>query len=208
MSDTSSNTVSHPLAKRCEKMWGRAPTQEELSLLQRVRDGLELREDDSLWDILIALQTQKFYYDALPEKIRQTVANMLAEIEKSAEIEAQKSQEKLAQCVVEQAQKMAGTSSVSVLLFNAAAILFCAILACSISMWTGYAIGRGEAVSPEWLLQVPAGFVLAAVSLGTGTFFLFKAASDAASKTKGFKQKAFFGLGAVVIGALILSRTW
>lgn len=208
MSDATDTPLS--LAKRCEKVWGRMPTPEELSLLQRIRDSLGLREDDTLWDILIALQTQKFYYDELPEKIKKTVADSLAELEKSAEIETQKAQGKLAECVVEQAQKMAETRSLSFLLCNAAVILFCAVLACSISMWAGYAIGIGKPVSPALLLQVPAGLVLAAVSLGLGIFLLVRAASEAASKVKNFKQKAIqkavVGLGAVVIGALVLSR--
>ena len=102
---------------------------------------------------------------------------------------------------------MAKSSSTCALISSTAAVLFAAVLACSLSMWAGYAIGIGKAVSPALLLQVPAGFVLAAVSLGAGIFLLFKAAQEAASKAQGFKQKAVAGLGAVVLGALVLSRT-
>ena len=203
MNDSSQNS----LTIRCEKMWGRTPTQEELLLLQRVRDALQLRDDDSFWDILIALQAQKFYYDELPEKIKQTIAEALTHLEKAAEIETQKVQGKLAECVVEQATNMAKSRSTCALISSSAAVLFAAVLACSLSMWAGYAIGIGKAVSPALLLQVPAGFVLAAVSLGAGIFLLFKAAQEAASKAQGFKQKAVAGLGAVVLGALVLSRT-
>ena len=49
------------LPDRCKRVWGREATKEEILLLQRIRDGLKLREDDTLWDILIALQMQKFY---------------------------------------------------------------------------------------------------------------------------------------------------
>ena len=153
-----SDTITSPLAKRCEKVWGRTPTQEELSLLQRIRDSLELREDDTLWDILIALQAQKFYYDELPEKIKKTVTDSLAELEKSAEIETQKAQGKLAECVVEQAQKMADTSSLSFLLCNAAVILFCTVLTCSISMWAGYTL---LAVASQFLRRCCCTFRLA-----------------------------------------------
>ena len=197
------------LPDRCKRVWGREATKEEILLLQRIRDGLKLREDDALWDILIALQLQKFYYDELPGKIGNTISDSLKKLEKAAEIEVQKAQGTLAESVVEQAQKLAGTSSLTTLLFSVAAVLFCAILACSISMWAGYAIGLGKPVSPDLLLRVPAGLVLAAVSLGSGIFLLLQGAHEfAASRAKTFRKKAAVGLGAVLVGALILSRTF
>ena len=198
------------LPERCKRVWGREATKEEILLLQTIRDGLKLREDDTLWDILIALQTQKFYYDALPGKISETVSGVLKELEKSAEIEVKKAQGKLAESVVEEAQKLAGTTSLTTLFSTVATVLFCAILACSFSMWAGYAIGSGRPVSPDWLLQAPAGLVLAAVALGSGIFLLLQVAHEvaaSASKAKTFKKKVAIGLGAVVIGALVLSRT-
>lgn len=197
------------LPERCKRVWGREATKEEILLLQTIRDGLKLREDDTLWDILIALQTQKFYYDELPGKISETVSGVLKELEKSAEIEVKKAQGKLAESVVEEAQKLAGTTSLTTLFSTVATVLFCAVLVCSISMWAGYAIGSGRPVSPDLLLRVPAGLVLAAVALGSGIFLLLQVAHDAASasKAKTFKKKVAIGLGAVVIGALVLSRT-
>ena len=53
------------LGKAC----GRELSQAEAARLREVGSRLHLREDDALWPLLAAMEYQRVYYEALPEKI-------------------------------------------------------------------------------------------------------------------------------------------
>ena len=53
------------LGKAC----GRELSQAEAARLREVGNKLNLREDDALWPLLAAMEYQRIYYEALPEKI-------------------------------------------------------------------------------------------------------------------------------------------
>ena len=50
------------------KMCGRELSEAEAARLREVGSRLNLREDDALWPLLAALEYQRIYYEALPER--------------------------------------------------------------------------------------------------------------------------------------------
>ena len=53
------------LGKAC----GRELSEAEAARLREAGSRLNLREDDALWPLLAAMEYQRIYYEALPEKI-------------------------------------------------------------------------------------------------------------------------------------------
>ena len=51
------------------KVCGRELSEAEAARLREVGSRLNLRDDDALWPLLAAMEYQRIYYEALPEKI-------------------------------------------------------------------------------------------------------------------------------------------
>lgn len=55
------------------KVCGRKLSEAETARLRETGNKLNLREDDALWPLLAAMEYQRIYYEALPEKIAGSV---------------------------------------------------------------------------------------------------------------------------------------
>ena len=68
-------------------------------------------------------------------------------------------------------------------------------------MWAGFRLGSGQAYSPEWLLRVPSGFLMAGLCVAGGLFLGVHAAREFAEGIKGWK-KLLFALGLLIPGTV------
>jgi hypothetical protein len=98
------------------KLLGREPTDEEIQQLYRVRDALGLKNNDSLWLIIMALEFYNDQYKKVPNLIHSATVQYMDEMKQSAEKIAvaamEKSREKFIQTIqtasTEVAHKVAG----------------------------------------------------------------------------------------------------
>lgn len=84
------------------KVCGRKLSEAEAARVREIGNRLNLREDDTLWPLLAALEYQRVYYEALPEKIAnasKTIMDGMA----AAERETAAAQAKLTDSVVKEA---------------------------------------------------------------------------------------------------------
>ena len=66
------------------RLLARQPTDAERQRLYQVRDALDLKNNDALWLVLIALQHYDTMYARFPELIKQAAAQTLLEFQKTA----------------------------------------------------------------------------------------------------------------------------
>ena len=91
------------LGKAC----GRELSQAEAARLREVGSRLNLREDDALWPLLAAMEYQRIYYEALPEKIAGASRAIMDGMAAAAERETAAAQARLTDSVVKEAQSLA-----------------------------------------------------------------------------------------------------
>ena len=63
--------------KRLERIMGRKFTLEEHKRLTRIRDSLQLRDDDAVWTLFLALEYQRTFYTKLPDRIESLTTDLL-----------------------------------------------------------------------------------------------------------------------------------
>ena len=97
------------------KLLNRQPTDAERQNLYRVRDALELKNNDALWLVLMALQHYQNQYEQFPQAIAQAAKDILVNFKVTADttvkasVEAAKAD--LAQAVASAAHKVAHNTS-------------------------------------------------------------------------------------------------
>ena len=112
---------------RIEQTRGRKFTVAEAARLREIGSSLSLRDDDAVWSILAALEYQRTFYEALPEKIAGASKDVLQGITLAAEKETAAAQAKLTKSVVEQAQKLSVELNYATLLPMGIAALVCVL---------------------------------------------------------------------------------
>jgi hypothetical protein len=70
------------------KLLGQQPTDKDRQRLYRVRDAIGIKNTDSLWVLMIALQYYETLYERIPQKIVAAAAEAVAAARKTAESQA------------------------------------------------------------------------------------------------------------------------
>jgi cell division protein ZapA (FtsZ GTPase activity inhibitor) len=177
----------------------------EKERLRRIRDTLHIADEDSLWDILTAMEYQRAYYEELPAKIAAASTEILQSLSVAAEKEAGRAQHLLAESVAEQAKRLSLRINMERLLTMGLGALACLLAYGSLSMWAGFHMGSGHAQSPVWLLRVPSGVLMGGLFLAGGLFLGVRAGSEFAEVGKGWKKSMAFALAMLVAGGVIVS---
>ena len=89
------------------KVCGRELSEAEAARLREVGSRLNLRDDDALWPLLAAMEYQRIYYEALPEKIAGASRAIMDGMAAAAERETAAAQARLTESVVKEAQNLA-----------------------------------------------------------------------------------------------------
>ena len=179
-------------------------SEEETVRLRRIKEVLHIPDDDALWDIIAAMEYQRTYYEALPQKITGAATEILHGISVAAEKETVAAQNRLADSVVEQAKKLAGKIDLDSLLPLGVLALVCLLLYGSLLLWAGYSLGSGRAHPPA-LLRMPSGFLIGGLCLVTGLFLGFLAAREYVEGQKGSLKRRLLALAFLVPSSVIFS---
>ena len=194
-----------------EKLLGRELSEEEQERLARIQDILGIADNDALWDILIALEYQRAFYETLREKISGASGAILAQFSAAADKEIAHAQSRLAEAVVEHAKTLSTKMRLSVLVIPGLGALFALLLYGCLLMWAGYCIGAGglqnQTQPLAMLLRMPAGVLIGGLCFSGGIFAGVMAAKDFAAGYVGWKKWATWGAGMVVFGGGILTFT-
>ena len=195
-----------------EKLLGRELSEEEQERLARIQDILGIADNDALWDILIALEYQRTFYEALPEKISGASVKILAQLSATADKEIAHAQSRLAEAVVEHAKTLSTKMRISALVIPGLGALVSLLLFGSLLMWAGYSIGAGglqnQTQPLAMLLRMPAGVLIGGLCFSGGVFAGVMAAKDFAGGGGGWKKWAAWGVGLVVVGGLGVQLTF
>ena len=189
---------------RIEKVRGHRLTEEESDRLREIGATLNLRDDDAVYDILAAMEYQRTYYEELPAKIAAASTEILQGISSAAEKEMGRAQSLLAESVAEQAQKLSLRINMETLLPMGLVALICLLLNGSLLMWAGFHLGSGQAISPEWLLRMPSGFLIAGLCMAGGLFLGVYAGKEFAEGGKGWRKRTLVALAMLLTGEIII----
>lgn len=128
-----------------QKLFARAPTDEERLTLYRTKDTLGLRDDDSLWLIFIALQYHHKLYDEIPERIRAVTKEAVAAAKAAAEVEARaaasEAQAAMTYAISETAQKVARQVAGRRMAATIAGAVIIAFTTIGGALWAGWQLG-------------------------------------------------------------------
>jgi hypothetical protein len=191
--------------KRLEKLLERKLTETEVERLRRIHDVLGIADNDSLWDILTAMEYQRVYYDELPQKIAGASAEILRDISGAAEKEMQRAQGRLAESVAEQAQRLSVRMNMATLLPLGICALICLLAYGALLLWAGFCLGAGQAHSPALILRMPAGVLMGGLGLAGGVFLGIQAGRKFAEGGKGWQKQMLIALAMLIIGGVLFS---
>lgn len=190
---------------RIEQSRGQKLSEEEATRLRGVGEALNLRDDDALWPLLAALEYQRVFYEALPDKIAGASSEILNGIAAAAEKEAAAAQARLTESVVEQAKQLSVKIQYATLLPMGMAALVCLLAYGSMLLWAGYSIGTGQTQPPALWLRMPSGWLIGGLCLATGLFCGAVTARRFAGAEKGWGKSLFVTFGFLLAGAVIFS---
>ena len=190
---------------RIETSRGQKLSEEEAARLRGIGDRLNLRADDALWDIVAALEYQRVFYEALPDKIAETSSEILQNIAVAAEKESAVAQARLTESVVEQAKRLSVKIQYATLLPLGIAALVCLLLYGSLLLWAGYSIGSEQTQPSALLLHMPSGWLIGGLCLATGLFCGVVTAGNFAASETGWGKSLLVALAFLLAGAVIVS---
>ena len=127
------------------KLLGRQPTDAEVQELYRVRDALELKNNDALWLVLMTLQHYKTAYEQMPAAIAGAAATTLAKVKATADATMKASAESfkadMARAVAASAQEGARNTSRKQMWQWAGGAVAAAFLSLGLLGWTAFTKG-------------------------------------------------------------------
>ena len=154
------------LGKAC----GRDLSKAEAARLREVGNRLNLREDDALWPLLAAMEYQRVYYEALPEKIAAASKTIMDGMAAAAEKETAAAQAKLTNSVVKEAQNLASKIQYGKLVPMWLLALICLLAYGSLMLWAGFRIDTGRDMPLAAILHMPSGWLVSGLCLAAGVF--------------------------------------
>lgn len=190
---------------RIETSRGRKFSEEEAARLREVGESLNIRDDDALWPLLAALEYQRVFYEALPDKIAGASSEILQGIAVAAEKESSAAQARLTESVVEQAKRLSVKIHYATLLPMGMAALVCLLAYGSLLLWAGYCIGSEQPQPRALWLHMPSGCLIGGLCLATGLFCGFMTARRFAEAEKGWGKNLLVTLGFLLAGTVICS---
>lgn len=182
------------------KICGRELSEAEAARLREVGSSLNLREDDALWPLLAAMEYQRIYYEALPEKIAGASRAIMDGMAAAAEKETAAAQARLTDSVVMEAQHLASKIQYATLLPMAMTALICLLAYGSLMLWAGVRIDTGRDIPLAAFLHMPSGWLLSGLCLAVGMVCGFIAAKKFAENDNSWLRylptsMAFLSLG-------------
>jgi len=175
-----------------EKLLGRQPSEREVESLYRVKNALGIRDNDSLWMVLMALESYDTLYKKYPSMISNQVDNVLSEFRLTAsavaDAESKKALSTLANAVSNISDNIAKKTVDTQRLLAMGFFMFCMITFGALCTFVGYVLGSGN--MPFWakydsssspviiiltaIAQTPAGLIASLAGGITSTAIIFR----------------------------------
>lgn len=187
------------LGKAC----GRELSQAEAARLREIGSSLHLREDDALWPLLAAMDYQRIYYEALPEKITEASRTIMDGITAAAEKETAAAQAKLTDSVVKEAQNLASKIQYGKLVPMWLLALICLLAYGSLMLWAGFRIDTGRDIPLAAVLHMPSGWLISGLCLAAGVFCGGVAAKEFAEAKRRWWKKGITAFGFTTVGVML-----
>ena len=187
------------------KACGRELSQAEAARLREVGNKLNLRDDDALWPLLAAMEYQRFYYDALPEKIAGASRAIMDGMAAAAEKETAAAQARLINSVVKEAQCLAAKIQYATLLPMALTALICLLAYGSLMLWAGFRIDTGKDIPLAAFLHMPSGWLISGLCLAAGVFCGALTAKGFAEDKRGWWKNGGIAVLFIMLGTLLFS---
>lgn len=187
------------LGKAC----GRELSQAEAARLREVGKSLNLREDDALWPLLAAMEYQRIYYEALPEKIAGASRAIMDGMAAAAERETAAAQARLTDSVVKEAEYLASKIQYGRLLPLWLLALICLLAYGSLMLWAGFRIDTGRDMPLAAILHMPSGWLISGLCLAAGVFCGGVAAWDFAEAKRWWWKEGIMAFGFTTVGVMI-----
>ena len=190
------------LGKAC----GRELSEAEAARLREVGNKLNLRDDDALWPLLAAMEYQRIYYEALPEKIAGASRTIMDGMAAAAEKETAAAQARLTDSVVEEARNLASKIQFGKLVPMWLFALICLLAYGSLMLWAGFRIDTGRDVPLAAVLHMPSGWLISGRCLATGVFCGTLSAMSFAEAEKVWHKKGLVALFFLMLGGIIFNH--
>ena len=190
------------LGKAC----GRELSEAEAARLREVGNKLNLRDDDALWPLLAAMEYQRIYYEALPEKIAGASRTIMDGMAAAAEKETAAAQARLTDSVVEEARNLASKIQFGKLVPMWLFALICLLAYGSLMLWAGFRIDTGRDVPLAAVLHMPSGWLISGLCLATGAFCGTLSAMSFAEAEKVWHKKGLVALFFLMLGGIIFNH--
>ncbi len=184
------------LGKAC----GRKLSEAEAARLREVGNRLNLREDDALWPLLAAMEYQRIYYEALPEKIAEASRAIMEGMAAAAEKETAAAQARLTDSVVREAQNLASKIQYDRLGSMGLLALICLLAYGSLMLWAGFRIDTGRNIPLVAILHMPSGWLISGLCLAAGLFCGVLSAKSFVEEKKGIWKQGISALLLIFTG--------
>lgn len=180
-----------------ERLLGRQPTDKEIQNLYRVKSALDLKDNDALWLVLIALESYDTLYRRYPDmvnaEVAKTVEQQRAAIAAMADAETKKAINELAQAVNRASEAVALRLTQASWMQAAGVMMLGLVLYGAFCVFVGFVLGSGK--MPWWaprtteydsllallyasLMHTPAGWIGAIVAGSAGLAAMWYARRD------------------------------
>lgn len=187
------------LGKAC----GRELSEAEAARLREAGSRLNLREDDALWPLLAAMEYQRIYYEALPEKIAEASRTIMDGMAAAAEKETAAAQARLTKSVVKEAEYLASKIQYGKLVPLWLLALICLLAYGSLMLWAGFRIDTGRNMPLVAVLHMPSGWLISGLCLAAGVFCGGVAAWEFAEAETGWWRKGITAFGFTTVGVIV-----
>ena len=181
------------LGKAC----GRELSEAEAARLLEAGSRLNLREDDALWPLLAAMEYQRIYYEALPEKIAEASRAIMEGMAAAA------AQARLTDSVVQEAQSLASKIQYGKLVPMWLLALICLLAYGSLMLWAGFRIGTDRDMPLAAIPYMPSGWLISGLCLATGVFYAAMTILSLAEGKISEWSKGVIALFFLIVGCLI-----
>ena len=184
------------LGKAC----GRELSEAEAARLREIGNSLNLREDDALWPLLAAMEYQRVYYEALPDKIAEASRAIMDGMAAAAEKETATAQARLTDSVVEEARNLASKIQYGKLVPMWLLALICLLAYGSLMLWAGFRIDTGRNIPLVAILHMPSGWLISGLCLAAGLFCGVLSAKSFVEEKKGIWKQGISALLLIFTG--------
>ena len=185
------------------KWGGRKLSEAETARRRETGNKLNLREDDALWRLLAAMEYQRIYYEALPEKIAAASRAIMDGMAAAAEKETAAAQARLTASVVKEARNLASKIQYGRLVPMWLLALICLLAYGSLMLWAGFRIDTGRNMPLAAVLHMPSGWLISGLCLITGGFFFVLSGKIFLADGGGWWKTGVLAMGLIMAGAAI-----